>query len=99
MRVHIQTISQWPERSRKGDRLGRTTEVVPSSWVKHRTAVAEWWKTWRKAGYASGDSLSRELLKEQDRTERLLLEDEEDGVEELVVLEVVVDQVEELESL
>lgn len=36
---------------------------------------------------------------ERERTEGLFFEDEEDGVDELVVLEVVVDQVEVLETL
>jgi hypothetical protein len=32
-----------------------TTEVSPSSWVKHKTAVAAWWKTCRN----SEDQLAR----------------------------------------
>ena len=27
-----------------------TTLVLPLSWVKHNAAVAEWWKTCKKAG-------------------------------------------------
>jgi hypothetical protein len=38
------------------------TEVSPSSWVKHRTAVAEWWKTCRKAAGGRADGRQRATL-------------------------------------
>jgi len=90
------------------------TEVSPSSWVKHRTAVAEWWKTCRKAAGGRADGRQRATLTRRvpsvrggdaplgegrRRTQRLLLEDEEDGVEQLVVLDEVVDDVERLQAL
>jgi hypothetical protein len=74
-----------------------TTEVWPSSWVKQRMAVAAWWKTWRNASCQSHDS--ERTTRRASLTQRLLLEHEEDGVNELDVFDVVVDHVESDESL
>jgi hypothetical protein len=55
--------------------------------VKQRRAVAAWWNTWRNA------DISSRLAAVAKRTKRLLLEDKEDGVNELDVFDVVVDHV------
>ena len=69
--------------------ISLTTAVSPSSWVKQRTAVAAWWKTWRNSQVRHAFPSHREL-----RTQLLLLENEEDSVNKLEVFDVVVDHVE-----
>lgn len=70
--------------------------------MKHSAAVAEWWKTWRKAvPHHQHDNVTQptQSQKQYPLTELLLLQREEDSVDEFNIFKSVVDQVVKFEPL